>query len=436
MPADRGIVFLLYVRPGVELPAPRCRLQRAELLTGRRAVPRIRERPQDFEVDEMPLCEVKRLTARWLVAALLLLGATPLAAHDFTITDTYLLLENDGTFQVEMTCDLDALLLGVGPGHPPEELVARIASLDEPVLEERRARLVDYFERRVRVRFDGEPAPFVVTFPDRVELAGAVPGPPTYLGVSARLTGVVPADAESVTFFASRTFRAVHIALLRQSGGPAQRRLLGVGEESPPFPVQAPEGGDEDGEGVGRGDGWRYLSLGFTHILPYGLDHVLFVLGLFLLGAGFRSLLWQVSAFTVAHTLTLALSVLGVAALPARVVEPAIALSIAYVALENVWRREVGPWRLAVVVAFGLLHGLGFAGALREIGLPQDDLLTALVAFNVGVELGQIAALALAFAVLGWWRERPWYRRRIAVPASLALGACGLALVAQRLLAG
>ena len=130
----------------------------------------------------------------------------------------------------------------------------------------------------------------------------------------------------------------------------------------------------------------QYLWLGYTHILPKGLDHILFVLGLFLLSPRLKTLLLQVTAFTIAHSITLGLSMYGIVSLPPRVVEPLIALSIAYVAIENLLTRELKPWRVALVFMFGLLHGLGFAGVLRELGLPRDEFLTALLTFNLGVE--------------------------------------------------
>ena len=128
---------------------------------------------------------------------------------------------------------------------------------------------------------------------------------------------------------------------------------------------------------------------GFEHILPLGVDHILFVLGLFLLAAAWRPLLWQVSAFTLAHTMSLALSIAGVVSLPSRLVETLIAASIAYVAIENLATTKMQPWRPVLVFAFGLLHGLGFASVLRELGLPDGEWVSALVSFNVGVELGQ-----------------------------------------------
>ncbi len=179
----------------------------------------------------------------------------------------------------------------------------------------------------------------------------------------------------------------------------------------------------------------RYTALGYRHILPEGVDHILFILGLFLLGARMKSLLSQVTAFTVAHSLTLGLALFGVVRLPAAVVEPVIALSIAFVAIENLLTKEVKPWRILVVFGFGLIHGLGFASALRELGLARNELLPALLGFNVGVELGQLSVVALALLAVGRFRGRPNYRRFVVVPGSLAIAAVALVWTVQRLLA-
>ena len=170
----------------------------------------------------------------------------------------------------------------------------------------------------------------------------------------------------------------------------------------------------------------EYLWLGYTHILPKGLDHILFVLGLFLLSPRLKPMLLQVTAFTIAHSITLGLSIYGVVSLPSRVVEPLIALSIAYVAIENLLTRELKPWRLALVFMFGLLHGLGFAGVLRELGLPREEFLTGLLTFNLGVEGGQLTVIAIATLVAWPAMTRGWYRHRVVIPASLVIAAIGL----------
>lgn len=179
---------------------------------------------------------------------------------------------------------------------------------------------------------------------------------------------------------------------------------------------------------------FRYVKMGFTHILPQGLDHILFVLGLFLLSTRLKALLWQITAFTVAHSLTLALSLYGILRLPPTIVEPLIAASIAFVAIENLFTTELKPWRPFVVFGFGLVHGMGFAGALLDLGLPRHDFLTALVGFNTGVELGQLSVVALAFLAVGWLRSRPFYRRVVVIPGSLTIAVVAVFWTIQRIL--
>lgn len=167
-----------------------------------------------------------------------------------------------------------------------------------------------------------------------------------------------------------------------------------------------------------------YIGIGFAHIVPKGLDHILFVLGLFFLSPKLGPLLWQVTAFTVAHTVTLALGILGIVTIPANIIEPLIAASIVYVGIENVFSRNMSPWRPLVVFVFGLLHGLGFASVLEEFGLTPIAFFAGLTGFNIGVELGQLAVLALAFLLVGLpFRGRD--PRYISVPASLVIAAVG-----------
>ncbi len=176
----------------------------------------------------------------------------------------------------------------------------------------------------------------------------------------------------------------------------------------------------------------EFLRLGFVHVLPDGLDHILFVTGLFLLSRKWRPLLYQVSAFTAAHTLTLFLSTFGWISLPPSIVEPVIAASIAYVAVENIWRGEYNHWRLALVFGFGLAHGLGFAGVLSDYHLAPATLVIGLVAFNVGVEFGQLAVIALAFGATFGLRDPDRFRRLVTIPGSALIGLAGLWWTVQR----
>lgn len=169
-----------------------------------------------------------------------------------------------------------------------------------------------------------------------------------------------------------------------------------------------------------------YVPVGFDHILPKGLDHILFVLGLFFLSARLRPLLWQISAFTLAHTVTLALGASGKVQVDPAIIEPLIAATIVFVAVENVFSRRLHRWRVLLVFGFGLLHGLGFASVLGEFGLPDQQFYAALIGFNVGVELGQITVILAAFLTVGvWFRNKWWYRGRIAIPASVVIALIG-----------
>lgn len=169
-----------------------------------------------------------------------------------------------------------------------------------------------------------------------------------------------------------------------------------------------------------------YIGIGFQHIIPKGLDHILFVLGLFFMSLRWRPLLYQVTAFTLAHTVTLALATLGIVSVPSTIVEPMIAASIVFVAVENIVMRDFNRWRPLFVFGFGLLHGLGFATVLGDVGLNPTTLLPSLIGFNIGVELGQLAVIACAFFAVGvWFGKQTWYRQRVAIPASLMIAAVG-----------
>lgn len=176
-----------------------------------------------------------------------------------------------------------------------------------------------------------------------------------------------------------------------------------------------------------------YVGVGFDHIVPLGLDHILFVLGLYFLALRLGALLWQVTAFTLAHTVTLALGALDIIRIPAEIVEPLIAASIVYVGVENVVARRLTPWRPAVVFGFGLLHGLGFASVLTDFGLGKSHFVAKLIGFNVGVELGQLAVIGTAFLVAGLlFGRETWYVRRIAAPVSAAIAVIAAFWVLER----
>jgi hypothetical protein len=343
--------------------------------------------------------------------AVVVLAPAPLA-HEAERTRVTLTLAADGNFVLDVANDPNWLLLrletfagGTVPPHvTPEQRDQRLAQLTA-VFADRVVLFVDTQEVRattVEYRKPGAGSPE----PDAM--------------ASFRLTGTMPRDATRL------------------------RWLYGLVADPYPLEVRQPDGSStvEWIDGTNWSDvidlsksftrptraeiAQQYLWLGYTHILPKGLDHILFVIGLFLLSPRWKTMLLQVTAFTVAHSITLALSIYGIVSMPPRVVEPLIALSIAYVAIENLFTRELHSWRLGLVFAFGLLHGLGFAGVLRELGLPREEFLTALVTFNLGVEAGQLTVIAAALLLVFPFMKRGWYHQRVVIPASVAIALTGL----------
>ena len=177
-----------------------------------------------------------------------------------------------------------------------------------------------------------------------------------------------------------------------------------------------------------------YIQLGFKHIIPKGLDHILFVLALFLLSSRLKPLILQVSIFTLAHTITLFLGALDVIKIPSIIVEPIIALSICFIAIENLFTENLKKTRPYIIFIFGLLHGLGFAGVLNEIGISDGLFISSLISFNIGVELGQISVILLSYIFISLlFKNKFWYRDRITKPLSLVIALIGFYLFFERI---
>lgn len=369
-----------------------------------------------------------------LIAAALLLFPASALGHALGITHVTATFGADGTYTVDVEAhptplgaaqripDLFGEDKGVivalrpddGGGGTDGEAHAALAD----------SMLVGLFERDRPVRFDGVAHESTVTLAEPAE-----DGTPVV-----RLTGRVPDGADIFRWHAPRELGLARVRASTPSRESAMDQWVEAGTPTNPlvFAAAAPTEASTPGFGT-------WVAQGFLHIVPQGLDHVLFVLALFLFGAALRPLLVQVTAFTVAHSVTLGLAVGGVARLPPGLVEPLIALSVAFVAFENLRPRpddSVPRHRTVVVLAFGLLHGAGFAGALEALGLPTGDRLAAVLGFNVGVELGQLAVIAAAAGLVGWARSRPWYRSRVEVPGSLAIGIVGIVWTVQRVLEG
>jgi len=197
-----------------------------------------------------------------------------------------------------------------------------------------------------------------------------------------------------------------------------------VYESSPEFEVGAPPAM------AGNKLAGALFLLGIEHSLT-GFDHLMFLFGVVLVAGSVRTLLLAITAFTLAHSVTLGVAALGYWAPSPSLVEPAIALSIVYVGVEN-WFVKDASRRWMLTLPFGLIHGFGFAGALKEIALPSAQVPLALVSFNLGVEAGQILVLALVLPILFWLRRRPWFARQGVRSASSLVALSGLVWFFQR----
>ena len=364
-----------------------------------------------------------RLTA---VLVLLLLPSTfcllpflaaPAQAHELGANRVEITVSDEGRYDVAIVSNPEALLARL------ELLRGDAADLKDAAgaRDDRLARLAETLLASLQLRVDGEEMK-----PELVPGFHRLPAAPN-TGADewvVRLRGRLPAGAARITWQCGFIYGsyavvvrapAVSVQWTYAAERTAAMSLDGLRQSS-------------------ASTAWKFVREGFRHILPLGLDHVLFVLGVFLLSTRLRTVLVQLSAFTVAHSITFGLSMYGIVSLPPAIVEPAIALSIAYVAVENLTTTGLKRHRVALVFAFGLLHGLGFAGALSELALPRSQFLLALVGFNIGVEAGQIAVVALALAVSAPWHRSPvQYRRFVLVPCSLAIAAAGLFWTIERL---
>ncbi len=178
----------------------------------------------------------------------------------------------------------------------------------------------------------------------------------------------------------------------------------------------------------------QYLIIGFTHVIPFGFDHILFILSIFFLNSNIKSVIIQCSVFTFAHSISLGLTAAGYILPNSKIIEPLIALSILFTSIENIVHDKVNSWRLTVIFLFGLIHGMGFASALKEIGTPQTNFLSSLLSFNFGVEFGQITIILLAYFLISkWYINKPWYKLRIVYPISSIIGCIALFWTIQRI---
>jgi len=375
---------------------------------------------------------MKHSMGRIVLAAGLALLCLDASAHEIRPAVVTATFARDGGYDIELVVNMEAALAGVSPVHkdtdesPNAQTYNALRALPAAALDARIREFAPTYLAGLRVEFDG-----VRVTPTLAAVDVPAPGD---LAVSRltrlQLRGAVPPGAQRFRWAYPAQYGSSVIRLRREGDADVVAYWLKDGAVSEPFPLAGEISAKTRAQVAGE-----YTALGFTHILPKGLDHILFVLGLFLLSTRIKPLLVQVTSFTLAHSITLGLTIYGVFSLSPAIVEPLISASIVYVAVENVATGELKPWRPFVVFGFGLLHGMGFAGVLQEIGLPRAEFLPALVTFNLGVELGQLAVITLAFVLVGvWGRRKPWYRARVVIPMSLAIAAIGCYWTIERIL--
>ena len=380
--------------------------------------------------------EPSRAWRRWAPLVFLglwaLLVSGPGEAHLLNMTKVMVNIQPAGELSIDLQVDMSR-----AAGGPLEyyRLSQLVKPADDPVFVQLTERLV----HAIDLRLDGTPIGVRLV---KIELPRLSKedfvNPLNWPMTQVRLQGTLPRplhDARTLQGVMGTSFPFEEPISLTFSLDAEQRtmtRWLVAGQTSPMFALKKGEAPVQP-ESTDSGSLLRYVVFGFTHILPKGLDHVLFVLGLYLGARSFRSLLILVTSFTVAHSITLALAALGAVRLPPGIVEPLIAASIVWVGVENAFVKRASRYRPVLVFGFGLLHGLGFASALSELHLPSENFLLALLSFNVGIELGQLAVIALALAVTVWFRQKLWYQPRIAVPASVAIAVLAAIWTVQRI---
>lgn len=378
-----------------------------------------------------------------LIALLLACGAFSAFAHMPLMAAATATIETDSTYSVDLTFDVPPFVLNILPQSAMDPAMNAWLDSATNVLTATLKASESRFRNEFVVLADGKPcAVDSLIFPtadDVVRYRESAPAVRLPAMLMLSQTGHLPPGAHSISFRFPPEMGIVALNVIRPGQFP-EALVANPGENTVPLPLtnkNVPTATAPNAVTVREPSGWKvarqYLRLGFNHIVPEGTDHILFVLGLFLLSCQLKPLLWQVTAFTVAHSITLGLAMYGVIRLPSAVVEPLIAASIAFVAVENICTPELKPWRPVVVFCFGLIHGLGFSSVLLSLGLPHNEFFTALISFNAGVELGQLAVITGAFLVVGWWRKRSWYRKVVVIPASVAIAGTGLFWTIQRI---
>ncbi len=354
----------------------------------------------------------------FLCGLLFFIVASSSHAHEIRPSIVDINFDKEGEYQMSIQLNLEAIIAKVGAEHQDTndsknaKAYERLRKMPFDKLIQEFSEFESNFINKIQLSFNGKPHAIIidsVDIPDIGDLDLARDS-------SINFMGTMPAGTKTLSWKWDKEFGNAILRVSTASNAELYSSYLLDGKSSDEVPV----------EGLKAASKWQqftnYLQIGFVHIVPKGLDHILFVVGLFLLSTQLRPLLIQITSFTLAHSVTLALGIYGVVNISPAIVEPLIAASIIYVCIENIYADKLSRWRPIIIFLFGLLHGLGFASVLQEIGLNSANFVTGLIAFNVGVELGQLTVIAACFIFIGiWFRNKPWYRRVITIPASIII---------------
>ncbi len=353
----------------------------------------------------------------WIVSA---------QAHQFLPTVAELRLVSEGEYVLRINLDIIEMMQNELELETQEEaLIAQVRQLPMETLETALTRLRSKFSQGITLQFDDQTVPIQnFMLPPASYVKQVLRGNPiiTEYRVLGMSRGPIPGAIQTVAVKFPEVLGNVRLTIVSP-----KTAIVPPGLSSPLYRF------GETASQTSLYEIATYLYQGFLHIIPKGWDHILFVLALFLLSNNLRILLWQVTLFTVAHSITLILAAYEWVNVPAEIVEPLIALSIVFVAAENLFHQQLKPWRLALIFGFGLLHGLGFASVFLELGLPQNQTLLSLLAFNVGIEIGQVAVVLMALVLVARFKDQTWYRHRVIFPTSLVIAGVGVFWAVERI---
>lgn len=367
----------------------------------------------------------------WLSVALLVLLTKIGDAHPAQFTTLQVKVDSDGHFHASLNIDILSFALGKTSQETSNEELEALLNGPRDHLGSCLSDAGRNFRGEVVIRTNTGNATItdwtLPTLNDVESVLARKLNPRILMPGEIDFSGTLPPNANSVQIRLPYVLGQTE-QILELSNGTTRDEPVLAGDYSSKVEIQLTPDSTQKLYAFGR-----YIIVGFHHIIPEGTDHILFVLGLFLLSTRLLPLFWQVSAFTVAHSITLGLSIYGIIRLSPSITEPLIAASIVFVAVENLFTNDMQPWRPFVVFGFGLIHGLGFASAFAETGLPREHFLLGLIGFNVGVECGQLTVIACALLTVGWFRKKPWYRQRIVVPGSIIIAVIASFWTVQRI---